>query len=258
VFQAITANTEPSNESHAYNNVTNLGNSQQGEGALRVSIKTESDQEPEKRSHVQQAPAVLPSDVMDSRGDLILVVKASGPIVPQPVAFRVCSRSLARSSAVLDAWLFEENKPLPEGWTLTFRNAYPDALRIVLQAVHGKFEAIPSTLDVPLLARVAQLCDRYGLLGLLKSYWDPWIKHIEGRSSPWSCLPTVLRIFWILGYESQFEQALRTLIIDLHCGPRRLNGWQRLCQDQHLKAIGIACECLSDEQDHSLTLTTTV
>lgn len=204
---------------------------------MQIPIKIESDQESVSGS-ISEQPVMIPaSNIMDPRGDLILIAGPYGEAFPEPVPFRVCSRSLARSSAVLDAWLFEDNKLSGDGWTLTCQDVHPEALRIILKLLHGRLNDLPATLDVQLLAELVILCNRYGILELSRSYCDTWIKHIRAQKTiPKRLLPAVLHIFWILGDQAEFNRALRVLVLNLNPSL----DLSLIANNRNLQALGIA------------------
>ncbi len=115
-------------------------------------------------------------EVFDPRGDLTLVAG------PDRVAFRVCSRSLARSSPVWDAMLygpFAEGKEQQQegcGWEIPLPDDRPEGLRILFSVAHGKFDDLTPAIAHEELLSLTVLADKYDMISLLKPFWNKWLK----------------------------------------------------------------------------------
>jgi hypothetical protein len=201
-------------------------------------------------ANITPAPLPISVEVLDPRGDLSLLAGQPG------VMFRVCSRSLARSSPVWDAMLFgpfsegkEQQDDDDEGWTVRLPDDNPDSLRILLNAVHSKFDAIPTTLPNESVFSLAVLCDKYDTVALLKPFWNDWVQ--KSNAAPSTPTGFVHRL-WIartLGYERCYKATLKELIYLL----RILNDKPRiflesyyeedLCDNIYLQALGVLGKC---------------
>ncbi|KAL2017484.1 hypothetical protein VTK56DRAFT_2080 [Thermocarpiscus australiensis] len=114
---------------------------------------------------------------LDPRGDLTLIAGE------EKVAFRVCSRSLARSSRFWDTMLygpFREGRgqQSKEKWEIELPEDNPEGLRIILLVVHSKYSAIPQVLPRSTLFHASVLCDKYDMI-LIRQLW---IAHALGDS----------------------------------------------------------------------------
>jgi hypothetical protein len=191
-------------------------------------------------------PNVLPAaaEVFDRRGDLQLIAGQ------EQVTFRVCSRSLARSSPVWDTMLygpFTEGKDQQntDNWTITLPEDNPDALRILMKAVHSQSDTIPKVLSEDDLFHLALLCDKYDMVGLFKSFWNDWVSKLGVAPRTPSGFVHRLWIGYTLGYRSYYKITL-TELMGL-CKPLEgktglfLEGYdeENLCENIHLQALGI-------------------
>ncbi|ETS76474.1 hypothetical protein PFICI_11861 [Pestalotiopsis fici W106-1] len=108
--------------------------------------------EPSRCAFLYQ-PSVATIDI-DKRGDLILLVgkhkckiKANGDHQhTEAMAFRVCSRSLARSSPVMEAMLFGNFREATQT-TIELTEDDPKAMQMLLHRAHGSLKEIYADID---------------------------------------------------------------------------------------------------------------
>ncbi|KAK3299850.1 uncharacterized protein B0H64DRAFT_369174 [Chaetomium fimeti] len=113
------------------------------------------------------------TEVFDRRGDLKLVV---GEDNSERGTFQVCSRTLARSSPVWDTMFygpFREGFPQQNSdeWTVSLPEDDPDGLRVILSALHGKFDAVPEGGSLDFIVNLAALADKYDTVASLRPFW---------------------------------------------------------------------------------------
>ena len=150
----------------------------------------------------------------DPRGDLKLLVGADR------VVFRVCSRTLARSSPVWEALLygpFSEGKAQQEGdtWEIPLPEERPEELGIILSVMHGKFDNLPQAIACGELHKLAVLAYKYDMIRLLKPFWVGWIASNDNTRLD-SCtaddLIDYLSICHRLGYGKGFCRAIISFV----------------------------------------------
>ena len=151
-------------------------------------------------------------EALDPRGDLRLIVGVDR------VAFQVCSRTLARSSPVWETLLygpFVEGKAQQEDcdWEIPLPEDRPEEFRILLSAVHGKFDDFPYQIDHSELLRLAVLADKYDMTGSLKPLWANWVGETDGIGN-WTTQETweYLLICHKLGYGQGFREAFAHVV----------------------------------------------
>lgn len=151
-------------------------------------------------------------EVFDARGDLKLIVGAD------KVAFKVCSRALARSSPVWEALLygpFAEGKAQQHGgdWEIPLPEDRPEALRILIAAVHRGADDLPRQIGHEQLLRLTVIADKYDMTGSLKPLWDKWVRNL-GRVADrkGQKLVDYLLICYKLGHGAGFRGAFFDLV----------------------------------------------
>ncbi|KAK4151621.1 hypothetical protein C8A00DRAFT_16997, partial [Chaetomidium leptoderma] len=187
-----------------------------------------------------------PVESFDARGDLILVAGEPG------VNFRVCSRSLARSSPAWDRKLYGLfSKPNvhedAHAWVIRLPEDNALALRIILQAVHYKFNDMPTILSRDILFQVTVLCEKYDMMGLLKPFWSGWITHLPQLTLDPETLVQQVWIAHKLGHLQSYED----ILVEFLCSAQKRAGTNdtRLFleghpefdpyKDPHLQALGL-------------------
>lgn len=201
-------------------------------------------------TNITPAPIPVPVEVLDPRGDLTLVAGHPG------IKFRVCSRALARSSPVWDVMLFgsfsegqDQQKSGDDDWTVTLPDDSPDSLRILLNAAHSKFDAIPTTLPNESIFNLTVLSDKYDMVGLLKPFWSNWVGKLG--VAPGTPLGFVQRL-WIdhtLGYLQCYKATLKELMSHLRVFNDKPGIFlqcyheENLSENIHLQALGVLGKC---------------
>lgn len=94
------------------------------------------------------------------------------------------SRHLALSSPVFkhifDECLTNNRQPWSSSLTeLPLHEDDPDALLILLHAIHGRFRRVPRKVDLKTLTQIAILVDKYELLEVTDLLLDHWLRDIE-------------------------------------------------------------------------------
>ncbi|KAK7963993.1 hypothetical protein PG988_010967 [Apiospora saccharicola] len=140
-----------------------------------------------------------------------------------PVTFRVCSRTLARSSPVWKKMLFggfTESKPNDGDWVVTLPADNITAVEFFLNTIHARFDNLPSFLNDPdpdWLYQVAVTADKYDNVRLARPWAAVWVKNImrdvRGGDEDLSTLEQYLWILWVLGAQSEFKKVIRYYVI---------------------------------------------
>ncbi|KAK7911814.1 hypothetical protein PG985_014295 [Apiospora marii] len=93
-----------------------------------------------------------------------------------PVTFRVCSRTMARSSPVWKKMLYggyAESKPKDRDWIVEIPDDDVLAVEFFLNTIHTRFEKVPpfnETPELDHLYRIAVVADKYDMIRFLR----PW------------------------------------------------------------------------------------
>ncbi|KAH9240210.1 hypothetical protein K456DRAFT_1930656 [Colletotrichum gloeosporioides 23] len=156
----------------------------------------------------QSVPLTTENGVYDSDGDLMLHVG------PEMARFRVCSKSLARSSPVFKRMLygsFAESKPSDDAkWVVRLPEDGARAMAIFLSIIHGKFHVTPETLSVQDLYDLLTLTEKYDATALLRPYAHRWIDAVGSQTDD----PYLLCVAWELGHIELFEKMMVTITRD--------------------------------------------
>lgn len=209
------------------------------EGSTTPTVKTQPVTRPD--------PAPLKVEILDPRGDLILVAGQ------EKVAFRVCSRSLARSFPVWEAAVpcpRQTSQPGPDDWVIHLGDDNPESLRIVLQIIHGKVAAIPALQDLAALFRLVIVCDKYGMVdsGLLKDSWPRCLQNLPPLSAFSLDPEPLIQRLWIaqkLNHQASYREVLEKLLLNSCRKKDRaelfLGGFPQhdLHQNTHLQSLGV-------------------
>jgi hypothetical protein len=134
----------------------------------------------------------------------------------EEVIIRASSRHLTFASPVFRAML---ERKFSESNTLRMTGSVeiplpgddPDALLIVLNAVHGRFRKIPLTVDLETLTQIAVTVDKYDLLEPVELLADFWFDNLK-PSIPevyTDDIPSWICICWVLNKPAEFEQVTR-------------------------------------------------
>lgn len=152
---------------------------------------------------------------IDPRGDITLNI---GP-ADSSKEFIVCSRTLARTSPVLERMLygsFAESKPEPPSeWTINLPEVNPLPFALLAYISHGEFGSIPKTLTVDELFELINLTHYYDCTPILAPWADRWLNSIhEPASSDELEMYKVLFIAQELGDKRTFEITARRLVLE--------------------------------------------
>ncbi|KAK2729033.1 nuclear pore protein-like protein [Colletotrichum kahawae] len=162
----------------------------------------------ESTSAAQGAPLTVENGVYDSDGDLILLVG------PKMTRFRVCSKTLARSSPVFKRMLygnFAESKPsVGTNWVVRLPEDVARAMAIFLSIIHGKFHVTPETLSVRDLYDLLTLTEKYDATALLRPFAHRWIDAVGSQMDD----PYLLCVAWELGHIELFEKLMVVITRD--------------------------------------------
>ena len=120
----------------------------------------------------------------------------------------------------------------------------PDALRVCLRAVHCKFDVIPPSVPQNAIFNLVILCDKYDMVGLLKPFWDQWVRALPPASGDPMSFIHRLWISRTLGYQECYEMTLMKLITQLRIdgkGGIFLEGCvEDLGKNIHFQQLGVA------------------
>ncbi|KAF4482099.1 hypothetical protein CGGC5_v010237 [Colletotrichum fructicola Nara gc5] len=156
----------------------------------------------------QSLPLTAENGVYDSDGDLMVHVG------PEMARFRVCSKTLARSSPVFKRMLygnFAESKPsVGANWVVRLPEDGARAMAIFLSIIHGKFHVTPETLSVRDLYDLLTLTEKYDATALLRPYAHRWIDAVGSQTDD----PYLLCVVWELGHIELFEKMMVTITRD--------------------------------------------
>lgn len=121
-----------------------------------------------------------------------------------------------RSASPVWATLLDPSSSFKEGsdenHEITLEDAY-DALVILLNIAHLRFQMVPKVLDFQLLLRVAVLLDKYSCVTLVLPWMGRWTHSLKADikkpgNEEW------LFIAWVFGYEEIFTDLSRELVFE--------------------------------------------
>jgi len=183
---------------------------------------------PDPSFHAQQ-PATRPklTDAMpnydaelDPKGDLVLTVG------PEKNRFRVCSRTMARTSKVFERMLYG---PFKEGrdqvvqgkeWAVELPEDNADALQVVLKVIHGNIDQVPEKLERPELLAITKLTHFYDMTQALRAHWNGWLTKLPVERIVFERLICDVQIAIELGDLNLFIKVLRPLVAYCHTDPK--------------------------------------
>ncbi|KAJ1324720.1 hypothetical protein MN608_09423 [Microdochium nivale] len=181
---------------------------------------------------------LITTHILDPRGDLWIRAYGEGSWGSRAAAtFKVCSRTLARSSSVFDRLLyggFSECKPPkqednPEAWVVDLPEDAAPAMKQLFQIMHCQFKSLetpptagadssdaPSDSKAKAAARsptiVRQLydlivvADKYDTIGLLRLWVAGWLHALEPKADDEQELLHKAWVYYHLGYTEGYEQ----------------------------------------------------
>lgn len=157
------------------------------------------------------------SHAYDENGDLILIV---GPQAEG--SFRVCSRTLARTSLVFEKMLFggfAESRSRYHGgdyWEITLPEDDADSMDIFLNIVHGRPADVPKTLALRALYDLLTVTHKYDATHVVWPWARDWIncKDVMSRKSE----PELLCVAWELGHYDLFQEIMERVVVNYRVG----------------------------------------
>ncbi|KAF2760584.1 hypothetical protein EJ05DRAFT_536665 [Pseudovirgaria hyperparasitica] len=131
--------------------------------------------------------------------------------------FRVCRQALM----VSPVWRRMFGPPFgePDMSEISMPEDDANAMGIVLNMAHHKYEAVPKRLDTTTFYNVALLVSKYSLETLVLPFWKPWYDELIGMHDPFSPTPHPYLVFiaWAFGDVELFTATTLSLII--HASP---------------------------------------
>ena len=165
---------------------------------------------------------------LDPKGDLTLRVGARTEHGAHD--FVVCSRAMARSSAVWNRMLFgifSESKPATGDWIVTLPEDDPRSLAALLSITHGRFASVPQTPSIESLYSIMVLANKYDMTEMVQPWAQPWF--LVAKAAIRSDAPLVGFVAWELGAQGLVKTAIQHLILDCSLNDRgRLQTSQRI------------------------------
>ncbi|KAH7125634.1 hypothetical protein B0J11DRAFT_310897 [Dendryphion nanum] len=154
-------------------------------------------------SEVGSTPSTLPG-VPDDNHD---------PLEEDGIRFEVSSRHLMLASprfkTMLSGRKWQEGVPGLDGrFVIRTEDWDEEAFRILMNVIHTRNRAVPRTIDLDLLAKIAVLVDYYDCSETIELFKDIWIDHVN-KTAPapsnycrdlmlWVC------VAWVFGLEETF------------------------------------------------------
>ncbi|KAK2054316.1 hypothetical protein LY76DRAFT_619330 [Colletotrichum caudatum] len=150
-------------------------------------------------------------DVLDSRGDLYLQVGKD--VERKPKTYLVCSKALARVSAVFVKMLyggFAESRPTDAAqkhWTVELPDDRREPTELLLHIVHGRFDSVPEQLELNLLYQFLVVVDKYDAAGATRPWARGWLEGVQAATQN----PLLLGVAYQLGDLPTFNMMLRKI-----------------------------------------------
>lgn len=154
---------------------------------------------------------IVPEDFVFETGDIRILVKHNGEVIEG----KVSSQSLCNASFVWTAKL----RPLQDENDNELRHSVKqvdcaednaEALLIVLNICHLKFDKIPERLSYEQLLQIALLCEKYKCVGTVKMWLteQAWLHDVQRDALDPECAEWV-QIAKVFGLKEIFEQIIR-------------------------------------------------
>lgn len=98
--------------------------------------------------------------------------------------------------------------------SIPFPDDDPDATLLLLRIAHLKFGEIPRTLSFDALLKLAILCDKYDVAGLVRPYLEGWVEGVKDTVNKpdhegW------LFIAWTFGLANTFTRVAKSLVMSM-------------------------------------------
>jgi hypothetical protein len=157
--------------------------------------------------------------IVDSRGDLTLGTGLSDTGDCPAQCFRVCSRTLARTSPVLERMLYgsfaESNSQRETDWTIDLPEVKPAPFALLAFICHGLFDKAPKVLSTDELFDLIILTHYYDCTPVLAPWTERWLASIREPASIRELeMYKVLFISQELGDKRTFEITARRLVLE--------------------------------------------
>lgn len=161
----------------------------------------------------EEPPQDPPSVVFTSEGDTRLLVKADGVnkvfVVSSQVMRLACD---AWSRMLAPDGYFKEAQPTADGMKeVELPDDEGEALDILLNIAHLRFDKVPRTLDFQNLLDVAVLTDKYGITKLVEPWVHKWLENAKETFNIRSH-EQWLWIAWEFGDAETFNQVCEHLV----------------------------------------------
>lgn len=153
---------------------------------------------------VNESPIAL-----DPSGDLLLIVNQA----TRQKTFRVSSFAMCLASPVWRAMLSPSGnfrEAHPKNGELSFPEDDPDAMFIVLSAVHYQFQHIPTSLPSKNLLNLGIACDKYDVVKLMM----PWFKSNWSNSRWFQASENSILIAWFFQDLAMFSKLVDQMVRD--------------------------------------------
>ncbi|KXJ85603.1 hypothetical protein Micbo1qcDRAFT_169280 [Microdochium bolleyi] len=171
--------------------------------------------------------AALSTCVVDPRGDLWLHTTGSAGILEPPnvpTKFRVCSRTMARSSRVFEKMLFggfaESKTENGAEWVVQLPDDATITMQPLFELMHSKFDSLERPAgersQSDLLDKLHSLivaADKYDCISLLKPFAAQWVKVLTVEHSNEWRLYRLAWIFYQLGCSDSYIEAATRLVV---------------------------------------------
>ncbi|KAM0716657.1 hypothetical protein Q7P37_008102 [Cladosporium fusiforme] len=157
---------------------------------------------------------------VDPRGDLILEIGLSDKS-GSAQRFRVCSRTMARASPVLDRMLYgsfaESGAKCSGEWMIELPEVNPSPFILLAYISHGQLWKIPKVLTTNELFDLLILTHYYDCTPILAPWTDRWLASIHEPASQNELeMYKVMFICQELGDKRTFEITARRLVLECH------------------------------------------
>jgi hypothetical protein len=156
---------------------------------------------------------------VDPRGDLTLVIGLADTGRGPSQHFQVCSRTLARTSPVLERMLYgsfsESNAQHKTDWSIDLPEVKPAPFALLAFISHGHFDRVPKAVSTDDLFDLIILTHYYDCTPILAPWAERWLASIHEPASIRELeMYKVLFICQELGDKQTFEITARRLVLE--------------------------------------------
>ena len=103
----------------------------------------------------------------------------------------------------------------PGPWSIVVRGDNPNALAILLYALHFRSEKVPRVVSFDQLWDLAAVCDKYGCIPAMEPWIARWVREPPQNKDNFSeCLVKWLSMAWLFGLGDMFEKVSREIILE--------------------------------------------